>query len=87
MRQPTKGHRVLNMKENSRNRAHVNHQKIKFSSGIQKDFVHGHNINKALMLTNQSFSSYQLDLGRYLWFRCHKLALRCENKTRVCLKN
>lgn len=87
MRQPTKGHRVLNVKENSGNRAHVNHQKIKFSSGVQKDFVHGHNIYKALMLTNQSFSSYQLGLGRYLSFRCHKLALRCENTTRVYLKN
>lgn len=56
-REQTKGHRALNLKENSRNRAHVSHQKtVEFSSGVQKDFVHGYNIYKALTLTNQSNS-------------------------------
>lgn len=54
-RNQTKGQRVLSLKENSRNGAHVNHQKtVEFSSGVQNDFVHGHYLYKALMPTNQS---------------------------------
>lgn len=54
MSQQTVGHRILSLKGSSRSRVHVNQQKtVKFSSGVQKDFVHCHNLYKAVMLTSQ----------------------------------